>query len=62
MSKEYIEVEDAKLKHGHTRADLFLIDGRDVWIPRSLMEPHNFAVGEVGSIYVQEWFCNQEGL
>lgn len=48
----------------HTPSDLatlFIIDNKEVWIPKSLIEDISNEDGP-GEVTIPEWFCISEGL
>lgn len=61
---EMIEIDEVQFVRSAAsgKADLFRIDDEDFWIPCSVMDEHNLDPGEEGTIYVEEWFCQKEGI
>lgn len=59
MSK-YAEFEDVTLVRETALAALYLIDGEERWIPKSVIEGGD--TDEDGTLRVQTWFAEKEGL
>jgi hypothetical protein len=57
-SRELIDIEYDELKHETDMAYLVIIDGDEVWIPKSVCELDE----DNQIIEVQEWFAEKEGL
>jgi len=58
--KEFETLDVDEFKHQTTKAWLVVIDGDDVWVPKSISiyEPED----DPTSIQIQQWFCEKEGL
>lgn len=62
---KYAALEDVIVIRLTTKAVLTSIDGREVWIPQSLIFEEDLAeMSEevIMEVNVQEWFCKKEGL
>lgn len=61
---DYLPVEIQSLRHCTAKALLAVIDGDDVWIPRSLVENgYNLEPrGQSITLNVEGWFVDQEDL
>ena len=66
MAQDYVSIEAERVvrESASGKAVLFVIDGEDVWIPRSqIHEPEDIKMGSLNVLFeVAEWFAKQEGL
>lgn len=61
MSEEY-EVDVEVVKAATVKAILCIIDGDEVWIPRSqIVEGDVDGVGDAGSMIIQAWLAREKG-
>ena len=58
MSEPTESVEYDEHLHDTDDARLFLIDGQQVWIPKSVIEDDD----DMGTLEVATWFCEKEEL
>lgn len=62
---KYEAIEDVIIVALTKKAVLTSIDGREVWIPQSVIFEEDLAEmgeGVIMEINVQDWFCKKEGL
>jgi hypothetical protein len=66
MSQLWISVDFEAVKAVTDRAVLFVIEGEEVWIPKSQISPDDVDQYEPGdgdgSVSVSEWIANEKGL
>lgn len=61
--RRYVTLAVDEVVHATGLAILFLIDGDEVWIPRSQLEdPDAAESGGLGEVSMTEWIARQKGL
>lgn len=62
-NSEYVEVDCDAIETVTDRAVLMIIEGENIWVPRSAIEDGDEIEPEdVGPFYVRQWFCDREGI
>lgn len=63
---EYESIDDAECLHETAKAILVRIEaGKEYWVPKSVVSEEDSEVnapGDVGTLVVQKWFAEKEGL
>jgi hypothetical protein len=60
----YEEFEDVIIEQETAKALLLTINGTKRWVPKSQIGKHTeiSVQGEIGTVYIQPWFAEKEGL
>ena len=64
MSQEAVEIDDVTVETETDLALLCIIDGRQRWIPKSVLHEDSeiSCAGDSGTIVLMRWFAEKEGL
>lgn len=56
--------EDVEVKHETEMAILCVVDGNEVWIPKSIIHDDSevFKAGTTGRLIIPEWLAKAKGL
>lgn len=62
--EECIEVEVERVKLATDKALLCIIEGEEVWIPKSHIHDDSevWGAGQAGTMIISEWLAEQKGL
>jgi hypothetical protein len=64
MPQEAVEIDDVTIETETDLALLCIIDGRQRWIPKSVVHEDSEVSGEgdTGTMVLMRWFAEKEGL
>ncbi len=59
-----VEIEDVEVKKETEKALLCLIDGKELWIPKSQIDDDSevFEEGHYGTLIITQWIAEQKEL
>ena len=60
-NNDLVDIPYDEVRHDTDFAVLFIMDGEEQWIPKSLIENISDEDGP-GEVTIPEWFARQEGL